>query len=125
MVARFDRSPLCMVKEFFRCSKVYEIFQCSLKKNVSLTPSLGVDHNIVAPESSWVTAGGGSLAAASQRRGTPGTAADDHPAIPHAHVNAITLASRHRCFSTMGQCCFRDASLGPNWAAFRVSNYPL
>lgn len=44
--------------------------------------------------------------------------ADDHPVLPHAHVNGITLLLRNCCFGTTTRYCFQDASLGPNLAAF-------
>lgn len=44
--------------------------------------------------------------------------------ILQVHVNAITLVLWNR-FGTMAQCCFPDASLEPNLAAFCISNYAL
>lgn len=44
----------------------------------------------------------------------------NHPVIPHAHVNAITLVSWNRCFSTMVEYCFRGMSLRLNLALFFV-----
>lgn len=50
----------------------------------------------------------------SDGHGTAATAVDNHTVIQHTCVNGITLALWNRCFGTMAQYCFHDASLGPN-----------
>lgn len=56
--------------------------------------------------------------------GNTGTEVDNHPVILHARVNDITLVSRNSCFG-MAKYCFRNASLGPNPAAFFYIKLPL